>query len=151
MFQESFPTGSFQAATQFYRLGQLTSTDVCHSVWSASVAGNIQFTNREVDLFVYEILFWNLFWLHLLLQLPFGILYKWCPSTYLDKIYQTVKTAKQKRLNCEHVFWKILGYKERWRKACKKLLSKNCAACLKILAWWTCFFARHLVQKKLVL
>lgn len=149
MFQESFSIGSFQAATQFHRLGQLTSTDVCHSVWSASVAGNIQFTNREVDLFVYEILFLNLFWLHLLLQLSFGILHK-CFLLPIRRKFTKLKMAKQKRLSCECVFWKILGCKERRRKVCQKLLSKNCTAYLKILAWWTWFFARCLVQKKLV-
>lgn len=122
MFQESFPIGSFQAATQFYRLRQLTSTDVCCSMWSASVAGNIQFTNREVGLFACEILFLNLFWLHLLLQLFFGTLYKQCLLPFLKKFsFQTVKMAKQKRFNCEHIFCKILGCKERRRKACQKL------------------------------
>lgn len=54
-------------------------------MWLASVAGNIQFTNREVGLFVCEILFLNLFLLHLLLQLSFGILHKYCVVPVLRK------------------------------------------------------------------
>jgi len=67
-------------------------------MWLASVAENIQFTNGEVGLFVCEILFLNLFWLHLLLQLSWHNS-QIVSSTYLDKIsFQIVKNSKTEKV-----------------------------------------------------
>lgn len=107
MFQELFPIWSFQAATQFYRLGQSTHTDVGCSMRSASVTGNIQFTNRGVGIFVCKMLFSNLFWLHLLLHLFWRTSQILCLAVLRKISFQIVKMAGkkkkkiQKRFKCE--------------------------------------------------